>query len=346
VAAPEVSAARLSLKITGLQKRYGERRGLFGAGRASVRALNGVNLTATKGQTLAIVGESGCGKTTLAKILIGLETASEGRVELEGRDVGSVRVEARPDEVKRAVQMVFQNPDSTLNPSHTVGYAIGRALRRLRGLARSGAANEVAHLLDVVRLPPELADRKPHQLSGGQKQRVAIARALAGNPDVIVADEPVSALDVSVQASILNLLNEIQAERDATLIFISHDLSVVRYLADHVAVMYLGAVVEFGRVADVFAPPFHPYTEALLSAVPVPDPEGQGIRIVLEGALPSATEVPRGCPFSTRCPRRIGAICDETPPPDQPLAGGHYISCHIPAEELARLQSAEAGARE
>ena len=163
---------------------------------------------------------------------------------------------------------------------------------------------------------------------------------------MLVADETVSALDVSVQASILNLLNEIQAERDATLIFISHDLSVVRYLADHVAVMYLGTVVELGPVADVFTPPFHPYTEALLSAVPVPDPEGQGIRIVLEGALPSATEVPRGCPFSTRCPRRIGAICDETPPPDQPLAGGHYISCHIPAEELARLQSAGAGARE
>ena len=346
VVAPEVPEARMALTVTGLRKRYGQRRGLFGAGRASVRALNGVNLTATKGQTLAIVGESGCGKTTLAKILIGLETASEGRVELEGHDVGSVRVEARPDEVKRAVQMVFQNPDSTLNPSHTVGYAIGRALRRLRGLAGSGAANEVAHLLDVVRLPPELAGRKPDQLSGGQKQRVAIARALAGNPDVIVADEPVSALDVSVQASILNLLNEIQAERDATLIFISHDLSVVRYLADHVAVMYLGVVVEFGAVVDVFAPPFHPYTEALLSAVPVPDPDGQGVRIVLEGTLPSATEIPRGCPFSTRCPRRIGAICDETPPPEQPLAGGHYISCHIPAEELARLQSAEAGARE
>ncbi len=346
VAAPEVSAARLSLTITGLHKRYGERRGLFGAGRAPVRALNGVNLTAAKGQTLAIVGESGCGKTTLAKILIGLETASEGRVELEGHEVGSVRVEARPAEVKRAVQMVFQNPDSTLNPSHTVGYAIGRALRRLRGLAGSGAANEVAHLLDVVRLPPELAGRKPDQLSGGQKQRVAIARALAGNPDVIVADEPVSALDVSVQASILNLLNEIQAERDATLIVISHDLSVVRYLADHVAVMYLGVVVEFGHVTDVFAPPFHPYTEALLSAVPVPDPDGRGVRIVLEGTLPSATEIPRGCPFSTRCPRRIGAICDETPPPEQPLAGGHYISCHIPAEELAQLQSAAAGVRE
>ena len=224
--------------------------------------------------------------------------------------------------------MVFQNPDSTLNPSHSVGYAIGRALRRLRRLSGSEAASEVTRLLDVVKLPPELAGRKPDRLSGGQKQRVAIARALAGNPDVIVADEPVSALDVSVQASIINLLNEIQAERNATLIFISHDLSVVRYLADHVAVMYLGAVVEFGRAADVFAPPFHPYTEALLSAVPVPDPDAQGARIVLEGPLPSATEIPRGCPFSGRCPRRVGAICDEIPPPT--LAARERASHRLP----------------
>jgi peptide/nickel transport system ATP-binding protein len=254
--------------------------------------------------------------------------------------VASTRVESRPLALKRTIQMVFQNPDSTLNPSHGVGYAIGRALRRLRRLSGREEASEVTRLLDVVKLPPELAGRKPDRLSGGQKQRVAIARALAGNPDVIVADEPVSALDVSVQAAIINLLNEIQAERNATLIFISHDLSVVRYLADHVAVMYLGAVVEFGRVADVFAPPFHPYTEALLSAVPVPDPDAQGARIVLEGPLPSATEIPRGCPFSGRCPRRIGAICDETPPPTLQLAGGHRIVCHIPAGELTQLQSA------
>src|SRR6185295_5778039 len=194
---------------------------------------------------------------------------------------------------------------------------------------------------DVVKLAPELAGRKPDRLSGGQKQRVAIARALAGNPDVIVADEPVSALDVSVQASIINLLNEIQASREATLIFISHDLAVVRYVADHVAVMYLGAVVELGSVADVFAPPFHPYTEALLSAVPVPDPDAQGIRIILEGPLPSATDIPRGCPFSGRCPRRIGAICDDTPPPTREVSSGHRIVCHIPAEELRELQRAD-----
>ncbi len=325
------------LAVTGLHKLHPQRGGLFGPRRAAVRALNGVDLTAMKGRTLAIVGESGCGKSTLARVLAGLETASAGRVDLAGHEVASLGIAARPLALKRMLQMVFQNPDSTLNPSHTVGYAIGRALRRLRGLSRADAVREVGRLLDVVKLPRELAGRKPEQLSGGQKQRVAIARALAGDPEVIVADEPVSALDVSVQATVINLLTEIQAERNATLVFISHDLSVVRYLADHVAVMYLGTVAEAGRVEEVFAPPYHPYTEALLSAVPVPDPDAQGTRIILEGALPSATEIPQGCPFSTRCPRKLGPVCDETPPPEQRLAHGHRITCHIPAEELTRL---------
>jgi peptide/nickel transport system ATP-binding protein len=332
----ERTPAEPMLTVAGLRKLY-RPRGVFGARRVTVRALNGIDLTAMKGRTLAIVGESGCGKSTLAKVLAGLETASGGRVDLAGHEVASAPIEARPLALKRALQMVFQNPDSTLNPSHTVGYAIGRALRRLRGLSAARAAVEVAPLLDVVKLPRDLAARKPDQLSGGQKQRVAIARALAGDPDVVVADEPVSALDVSVQAAIINLLGEIQAEHGATLIFISHDLSVVRYLADYVAVMYLGTVAEAGRVGDVFAPPYHPYTEALLSAVPVPDPEAQGARIVLQGSLPSPAEIPPGCPFSTRCPRKLGAVCDETAPPEQHLANGHRIICHIPAEDLERL---------
>ena len=330
----------VALKVEGLEKLYRPRQGIFGSGRMPVRALNGIDLVVRKGETLAIVGESGCGKSTLAKVLAGLETASAGRVEIAGTEVASKRVESRPLELRRTIQMVFQNPDSTLNPSHSAGYAIGRALRRLRRIPKGEAGSEAARLLGVVKLPADLGSRKPDRLSGGQKQRVAIARALAGNPDVIVADEPVSALDVSVQASIINLLNEIQASREATLIFISHDLAVVRYVADHVAVMYLGVVVELGSVADVFAPPYHPYTEALLSAVPVPDPDAQGTRIVLEGPLPSATEIPRGCPFSGRCPRRIGPICDETPPPTRQISSGHRIVCHIPAEELARLQTA------
>jgi peptide/nickel transport system ATP-binding protein len=323
-----------------LGKLYHPRGGLFAASRQGVRALSDVDLSAAKGRTLAIVGESGCGKSTLARVFSGLETATEGRVRLSGVEVGDVAVDARPRKLRRTLQMVFQNPDSTLNPSHTVGYAIARALRRLRGLRAAEARREVERLLATVKLPAEFAGRKPHQLSGGQKQRVAIARALAGDPEVIVADEPVSALDVSVQASIINLLSELQADRGATLVFISHDLSIVRYLADQVAVMYLGKVVEFGRVEDIFAPPFHPYTEALLSAVPVPDPEAQHARIVLEGPLPSASEVPRGCPFATRCPRKVGAVCDDTQPPEQRLPNGHRIACHIPAGELTRLYQA------
>jgi peptide/nickel transport system ATP-binding protein len=337
-ATTERAPGAVALRVEGLEKRYEEARGLFGAGRVAVRALNGVDLVARRGETLAIVGESGCGKSTLAKVLTGLETASHGRVEIEGHEVAGVRVEARPGALRRTIQMVFQNPDSTLNPSHTVGYAIGRALRRLQRTGGGADPSQIVRLLDVVRLPAALVGRRPERLSGGQRQRVAIARALAGNPDVIVADEPVSALDVSVQAAIINLLTEIQAQRDATLVFISHDLSVVRYLADQVAVMYLGAIVELGPVAAVFAPPFHPYTEALLSAVPVADPDAQAARVVLEGPLPSATALPPGCAFSGRCPRRLGAICDQTAPPTQRLANGHRIVCHIPAEELAGLQ--------
>jgi peptide/nickel transport system ATP-binding protein len=314
------------------------RRGLFGPGRGAVRALNDVDLVAPRSQTLAIVGESGCGKSTLAKVLSGIEVATEGRVTLEGVEVGGLPIDSRDRELKRKLQIVFQNPDSTLNPSHTVGYAIGRAIRRLRGRPLGDVPEAVARLLEVVRLSPTIAARKPRQLSGGEKQRVAIARALAGDPAVVIADEPVSALDVSVQAAIINLLDDIQAQRGATLVFISHDLSVVRYLADHVAVMYLGTVVEFGRVETVFAPPYHPYTEALLSAVPVPDPDAPPARILLEGPLPSGSEVPRGCPFATRCPRKAGSICDDTPPPVQRLAADHRIVCHIPAEELRRAQ--------
>jgi peptide/nickel transport system ATP-binding protein len=334
------SAGDLALAVHGLKKIYRPRARLFGARRPPIRALDGVDLAASKGRTLAIVGESGCGKSTLAKVLAGLETATDGRVELAGHEVGRVTVQARPTSLKRTLQMVFQNPDSTLNPSHTAGYAISRALRRLGGMSAARSAAEVNRLLAVVKLPAELARRKPDQLSGGQKQRVAIARALAGGPEVLVADEPVSALDVSVQAAVINLLGEIQAAQGTALVFISHDLSVVRYLADQVAVMYLGTVVEAGRVEDVFAPPSHPYTEALLSAVPVADPDARRARIVLGGALPSPSETLRGCPFHTRCPRKLGAICEETPPPEQRIGDRHRIACHIPVDELARLGAA------
>ncbi len=334
------TARPTTLRVDRLRKVYRPRKGWLGMRRGSVRALNEVDLQATQARTLAIVGESGSGKSTLARVLSGLETATGGQVHLGDTEVGAISIDRRSGPLRRKLQMIFQNPDSTLNPSHTVGYSIGRALRRLRHLSRETTRLEVAHLLEVVKLPAELAGRKPHQLSGGQKQRVAIARALAGDPDIMVADEPVSALDVSVQAAIVNLLSELQASRESTLVFISHDLAVVRYLADHVAVMYLGKVVEFGPVEAVFSPPHHPYTEALLSAVPVLDPDDQRPRILLEGALPSATALLRGCPFSTRCPRRVGPVCDDSPPPEQRLPDGHRIACHIPLEELTRLHHA------
>jgi peptide/nickel transport system ATP-binding protein len=325
------------LHIANLRKTYHQSTGMFGGKGYDVHAVDNIDLKANRGQTLAIVGESGCGKSTLAKVLTGIELGTEGTITLGGKEISQTAVEDREAAIKRTIQMVFQNPDSTLNPSHSVGYVMSRAIRKLRRLSANEARAETNDLLRTVNLPIEFAQRMPRQLSGGQKQRVAIARALAGEPDLILADEPVSALDVSVQAAIINLLVDIQTKRGATLVFISHDLSVVRYLADYVAVMYLGQVMEFGRTDQVFAPPYHPYTEALLSAVPIADPDVQQRRIILEGSIPSPQNRPVGCPFATRCPRKVGEICDTTPPPVQVSAGGHRIACHIPLSELSKV---------
>src|SRR5215470_1475164 len=326
------------LSVDRLRKFYRQSPGIFAGGESyDVKALNDIDMSAKRGMTLAIVGESGCGKSTFAKVLTGIELATQGKVVLAGADIGYTAVEKRPDSLKRKLQMVFQNPDSTLNPSHSVGYIVERALRRLKGVGGRQARDEARRLMETVKLPADFVGRKPRQLSGGQKQRVAIARALAGNPDLVVADEPVSALDVSVQAAIINLLSELQEARGTTLVFISHDLTVVRYLADSVAVMYLGRVVEFGSVEQVYAPPFHPYTEALLSAAPVAEVGKERTRIILEGTLPSAAKPIPGCAFATRCPRKLGPICDTTPPPEHRTPTGHRIACHIPLEELNRV---------
>lgn len=325
------------LTIEDLRKTYRQPTGMFGGTGYEVHAIDGIDIDAERAETLAIVGESGCGKSTLAKVLTGIELASAGKVTLTGKDIGNTLVENRDGATKRAIQMVFQNPESTLNPSHTIGYVMERAISKLKQISGKAARAQVNELLTTVNLPLEFANRKSRQLSGGQKQRVAIARALAGEPELILADEPVSALDVSVQAAIINLLVDIQKKRGATLLFISHDLSVVRYLADYVAVMYLGKIMEYGCVADIFAPPYHPYTEALMSAVPVADPDVTQRRIILEGNIPSPQNRPKGCCFATRCPRKVGSICDDTEPPEQISASGHRIACHIPMSELTKI---------
>jgi peptide/nickel transport system ATP-binding protein len=269
---------------------------------------------------------------------MGLETATEGRVVLNGKDLAQTPVQRRRPQTVGLLQMVFQNPFDTLNPSHSIGSQIGRVVKKFGVESDPRRIRQrVFELLDTVKLPRAFYYRKPRQLSGGQKQRVGIARAFAGNPKVVVADEPVSALDVSVQAAVTQLLTEIQNTNRTTLLFISHDLSLVRYLADRVVVMYLGHIVEQGTTDEVFAPPYHPYTEALLSAVPIADTRVKKKHIVLQGDIPSAVKPPPGCPFQTRCPRKLGTICETAMPPVR-VFGGHRILCHIEPAELLRME--------
>ena len=304
-----------------------------------VKANEGLSFGARVRETVAIVGESGCGKSTFAKVLMGLETATGGRLHFAGAEIGDRPVRERTPEQLGALQMVFQNPNDTLNPSHTVGSQIGRVIRRFGVETAADRTRErVLTLLDTVKLPRAFYHRRPRQLSGGQKQRIGIARAFAGNPKMVVADEPISALDVSVAAAVTELLMDIQREHGTTLLFISHDLSVVRYLADRVVVMYLGRIMERGTTEQVFAPPYHPYTEALLSAVPIADPNVRKREIVLEGSVPSALNPPRGCPFATRCPRKMGAVCDDEPAPLREPAPHHAIACHLPLDDLRAME--------
>ncbi|MGJ8604769.1 MAG: dipeptide ABC transporter ATP-binding protein [Marivita sp.] len=307
-----------------------------------VKANETLSFEARESETLAIVGESGCGKSTFAKVLMGLETATDGQILLDNRNIESIPIEARDTQTIADVQMVFQNPFDTLNPSMTVGRQIIRALE-VFGIGKSDGERRarMLELLDLVKLPRAFADRMPRQLSGGQKQRVGIARAFAGNARIVVADEPVSALDVSVQAAVTDLLMEIQREQKTTLLFISHDLSIVRYLSDRVMVMYLGHVVELGTTDQVFAPPYHPYTEALLSAVPIADTRVKKKHIVLEGDIPSAMNPPSGCPFQTRCgwkSRVPGGLCEKEVPALRTLEEGHQVKCHLTDAQLAEME--------
>lgn len=334
---------QIILEVDGLKKYYEVRgnslRDVFGMGEPGyVKAVEDATFSLKRGKTLGVVGESGCGKSTLIKTLIGLEDSTHGKAEFLSFDITG-DLSTRNEQLIQELQMVFQNPDSTMNPSYTVGQQIGRPMERFNTVPKEQIRDEVIKLLEAMRLGENYYDRLPRQLSGGEKQRIGIARALASRPDLVLCDEPVSALDVSVQAALLNLLLDVQEEYGTTMVFIAHDLSVVRFFSDEVAVMYLGQIMEIGPADAIYAPPYHPYTEALLSAVPIPDPEAVQKHIRLEGSVPSAIDPPSGCRFHTRCPRRKllpdnGKICETDIPPWQETAEGHRIFCHIPMERM------------
>jgi oligopeptide/dipeptide ABC transporter ATP-binding protein len=317
----------------------GPRRGFLGMQRATVHAVNDVSFTLERGETLGVVGESGCGKSTLGRVIMHLLPASSGQVLLDGED--SAVLERRDKKAyRRRVQMVFQDPYASLNPRMTIGEILAEPYLVHQGLKRKQSQAEVSELLRIVGLSPEHASRYPHEFSGGQRQRVGIARALAVEPDLIVLDEPVSALDVSIQAGVVNLLRKLQDERHMAYFFIAHDLSVVRHISDRVAVMYLGRIVEVGSRDRIYRDAHHPYTRALMSAVPIPDPtlERQRRRIILEGDVPSPIDPPTGCHFRTRC-WKATEICAEQVPP---LTGDADLAwaCHHPIETPVKIGDA------
>ncbi|MGW4756535.1 ABC transporter ATP-binding protein [Streptomyces chartreusis] len=335
--------AEAILEVRGLVKHYPLTRGvLFRKQVGSVKAVDGVDLTLHRGETLGVVGESGCGKSTVARMLVNLERPTAGSIKYKGEDI--TRLSGRAlKAVRRNIQMVFQDPYTSLNPRMTVGDIIGEPYEiHPEAAPRGDRRRKVQELLDVVGLNPEYINRYPHQFSGGQRQRIGIARGLALRPEIIVADEPVSALDVSVQAQVINLMARLQSEFKLSYVFIAHDLSIVRHISDRVGVMYLGRIVETGRDTEIYDRPTHPYTQALLSAVPVPDPEARERRerIILSGDVPSPTNVPSGCRFRTRCWKAQDVCAEEVPLLAVPARlreqggpAGHESACHFAEEK-------------
>ncbi|MGA4539450.1 ABC transporter ATP-binding protein [Uniformispora flossi] len=318
------------LRVSELVKHFPIRHGVLQRQIAAVRAVDGIDFEVAPGQTLGIVGESGCGKSTTARLIMRLDEPTAGRIEFEGHDITHLsRGAIRP--LRRDLQMVFQDPYSSLNPRHTVGAIVGAPFRLQKVKTENGVKRAVQDLLELCGLNPEHYNRYPHEFSGGQRQRIGVARALALRPKMIVADEPVSALDVSIQAQIVNLLDDLQEELGLTYVIIAHDLAVVRHVSDRVAVMYLGKIVEVGGRNSLYGAPMHPYTVALMSAVPVPEPGGRdrAKRILLSGDVPSPVNPPPACRFHTRC-WKAREICRREEPPLRELRPGHMVACHFP----------------
>ncbi|MFF6784392.1 dipeptide ABC transporter ATP-binding protein [Streptomyces sp. NPDC012510] len=331
ILAKDAAPGEILLKVTGLQKHFPIRKGLFKRQVSAVRAVDGIDFEVRAGETLGVVGESGCGKSTMGRLITRLLEPTAGTVEFEGRDITHLGVGGmRP--LRRDIQMIFQDPYSSLNPRHTIGTIIGAPFRLQNVTPEGGVKKEVQRLLSVVGLNPEHYNRYPHEFSGGQRQRIGIARALALKPRMVVADEPVSALDVSIQAQVVNLMDDLQDELGLTYVIIAHDLSVVRHVSDRIAVMYLGKIVELADRDSLYTAPMHPYTKALLSAVPIPDPKRRGAkseRILLKGDVPSPIAPPSGCRFHTRC-WKATQVCTTTEPPLAELKPGQRVACHHP----------------
>lgn len=312
------------VELENVKKHYPVNTGLFSLSKATVKAVNGITLNVRDGETLGLVGESGCGKSTLARLLTGLEKPDTGNISFKGKSLERWTTA----ELGTRVQMVFQDPYSSLNPRQRIGSIVSEGMRIHRKGNKKEIAVRVAELLDQVGLRPEHADRYPHEFSGGQRQRVAIARAIAMNPDLIVCDEPVSALDVSVQAQVLNLLKSIQKEFGLSYVFISHDLSVVSHISDRVAVMYLGMLMEVSPAESLYRKPLHPYTRILLNAVPVPDPSVRFEEVAVQGDMPSPISPPSGCPFHPRCPKAM-EVCSIELPEVREFEKGRSVFCHL-----------------